>query len=1192
MKSFESITSDPDLLDYFSEFDPEEVDRGWSLFQSAAVSALFNAIPDEGSVKGIVKEHSRQFHCQLVSDELFGWEGNCTCPEETHCRHLIATVLTALHPTAKAIRHTPAATRSKAATKQSGTPATQPDPSLLMSRFLESQKHKPDRPALRFVQRVQDLFRRVHLNDGHLLLGDLQDLGFSFAGYAWGRLELWPAPPASDYELWLYIAWAVREANMDLPDFMEPLTDLSLIASRMVRWQREKEVLEWRKRLEAASGIDYSQKVATHIDLRIVIHPRHAQLQWRNKATEPFKDFKITHSKRLTMDAADSGLSPSLFKPEASVLWTCCQDPYGNHARCELKYDDVHSGRMLNRVLRMSSLADRIVTASGQPLTRSTEPLRYALQHLPNGEENYRLNLVRVEGSPAPEILLALPGTPPLYLTAEGLFEGPPIHPFGPSPHIDIPDAALETQAGVNLITGLGVELPTRLAERTRRVSTRVKVYCDIKSSHPIGSREQVQVRVISETPGQPSERYGAGGWVPERDHPRKKASVSKNESLFVIDRSARGHIPRLMESLEAKWDQYRNLWEVRLTKNFPDHFIPWLASVPPEIEVLLDPELASLRRSHVSGTVRLEVQESGVDWFNLQVVLDVADTELTPEEIKLLLNAKGQYIRLGKKGWRRLQFHLSPDEEEQMSRIGLDAREFNAEPQRLHALQLSDKSAARLLPPQEVERIHRRADEIKTRVAPQTPASIQAELRPYQIEGFHFLAYLSSNHFGGVLADDMGLGKTLQTLTWLAWLHAETAGGKNTPQLPSLVVCPKSVMDNWESEAKRFLPGLRVLRWKGDDADALESARREADLIVINYPQLRSLSPGITKLTWLATILDEAQYIKNPDSQTAQVARALQSEHRLALTGTPIENRLLDLWSILAYAMPGALGNRSQFMRSFGSSEDPFARRRLAARVRPFLLRRTKGQVARDLPDRTEEDLHCELEGPQKTLYRAELKRAQQLLLKVQTKQQLNESRFNILTSLLRLRQICCHPALVDGTLTDADSAKVLALIDMLEPLMEEGHKVLVFSQFVGMLEILRDTLKRRDWAHYYLAGDTEDRGALVNEFQNATGSAVFLISLKAGGFGLNLTAASYVVLFDPWWNPAVESQAIDRTHRIGQTSKVIAYRLLIKDTIEEKIRALQKTKAALADDVFGDESFAKSLTLEDLRYLLSGEG
>jgi SNF2 family DNA or RNA helicase len=626
------------------------------------------------------------------------------------------------------------------------------------------------------------------------------------------------------------------------------------------------------------------------------------------------------------------------------------------------------------------------------------------------------------------------------------------------------------------------------------------------------------------------------------------------------------------LEALGAKPANYLGEWSFRLNKKSVETFVSWLESLPPELEVRLDSELATLRDAPLCGNVSLEVQESAIDWFDLKVVLNVADTTLTPEELKLLLQAHGGYVRLGQKGWRRLKFNLTEEEDGHLARLGLDAREFDAEPQRFHALQLADDAAKRFLAPEQAEKIHRRVGELKTRVAPALPAGIQAEMRPYQTEGFHFLAYLVTNGFGGVLADDMGLGKTLQTLAWLAWLREASDPAPPPDRRCALVVCPKSVMDNWLAEAARFYPGLRVHRWQGEPVEELPAAREAADLIVMNYPQLRSLSPGVASVAWLAVVLDEAQYIKNPGSQTAQAARALNAGHRLALTGTPIENRLLDLWSIMAFSMPGALGNRAHFLRRFNAQDDPLARRRLAARVRPFLLRRTKAQVAKELPDRVEEDLLCEMEGEQQALYRAELKRARQLVLGLKSSQQLNEERFNILTSLLRLRQICCHPALVDPQLRQAESAKVL-----------------VFSQFVTMLGLLREVVEQRGWPHFYLAGETENRGKLVQDFQSAPGGATFLISLKAGGFGLNLTAASYVVLFDPWWNPAVENQAIDRTHRIGQTSKVMAYRLLMRDSVEQKIRALQKQKAALFEDVLGEERFSQSLTLDDLRFLFA---
>ena len=284
---------------------------------------------------------------------------------------------------------------------------------------------------------------------------------------------------------------------------------------------------------------------------------------------------------------------------------------------------------------------------------------------------------------------------------------------------------------------------------------------------------------------------------------------------------------------------------------------------------------------------------------------------------------------------------------------------------------------------------------------------------------------------------------------------------------------------------------------------------------------------------------------------------------------------------------MPGVLGNRSQFGKLYDSKKDPLARLRLSSRVRPFLIRRTKSQVAQDLPERIEDVIHCEIEGTQRKLYDAELKRAQQILLKAKTQKQLSELRFNFLTSLLRLRQICAHPRLHHKT-TRAESAKVSALMELLEPIMEEGAKVLVFSQFVELIKILEKELSKHKIKTWTLTGSTENRGDLVKDFQGAKEPGVFLISLKAGGSGLNLTAASYVVLFDPWWNPAVEAQAIDRTHRIGQTSKIIAYRLVVKNTIEEKIRSLQEEKQALVADVLGDEKFSQSLSLNDFQYLL----
>jgi SNF2 family DNA or RNA helicase len=363
-------------------------------------------------------------------------------------------------------------------------------------------------------------------------------------------------------------------------------------------------------------------------------------------------------------------------------------------------------------------------------------------------------------------------------------------------------------------------------------------------------------------------------------------------------------------------------------------------------------------------------------------------------------------------------------------------------------------------------------------------------------------------------------------------------------------------------------------------------------DLIVTNYALLRRDLEALKKFEFRAVILDEAQFIKNPAAQVSQSVKQLRSEHRLALTGTPLENRLLDLWSIMDFVQPNYLGNQEQFRQQYeptGAREDAeftqrLARRKLSAKLRPLMLRRLKRQVAQDLPDRIEERRDCELGEPQRKLYLAELRRSRERIQQTIREKGLARSKIHVLAALTRLRQICCHPALVGN---DSASGKTETLFELVEPLLQEGQKVLVFSQFVQMLLLLEAECKLRNMPTHMLTGETKNRGEVVETFQNDPNPCVFLLSLRAAGTGLNLTTASYVVLYDPWWNPAVEAQAIDRTHRIGQTNKVIAYRLLIKDTIEQKMRLLQHKKRELAEDVLGEDTFAKSLTLDDLRFL-----
>jgi SNF2 family DNA or RNA helicase len=447
----------------------------------------------------------------------------------------------------------------------------------------------------------------------------------------------------------------------------------------------------------------------------------------------------------------------------------------------------------------------------------------------------------------------------------------------------------------------------------------------------------------------------------------------------------------------------------------------------------------------------------------------------------------------------------------------------------------------------------------------------------------------------GGILADDMGLGKTLQTLSWLAWHKARNGHAHK----PALVICPASVLHNWRREAEKFVPHLKVLVLQsGAGRHTMRKLIPQHDIIVTNYALLRRDLEELNKFDFGVLVLDEAQFIKNPTAQVTQSVKQLKADHRVALTGTPLENRLLDLWSICDFIQPGYLGTQEHFHETYDPksgaeteeaiSLQRIARRRLSAKLRPLLLRRLKKQVAKDLPDRIEQRRDCELGEEHRKLYLAELRRSREQVMQAVKEKGLAKSKMHVLAALTRLRQICCHPQLVGS---DVASGKTETLFELLDTLVAEGQKVLVFSQFVQMLKILETDCAKRGIPTHLLTGETKQRQEVVNAFQADEHGGVFLLSLRAAGTGLNLTNASYVVLYDPWWNPAVEAQAIDRSHRIGQTRTVNAYRLIAPGTVEEKIWDLQQRKAQTIQDVLGEEGFARSLSQTDLEYLFSEE-
>lgn len=468
-------------------------------------------------------------------------------------------------------------------------------------------------------------------------------------------------------------------------------------------------------------------------------------------------------------------------------------------------------------------------------------------------------------------------------------------------------------------------------------------------------------------------------------------------------------------------------------------------------------------------------------------------------------------------------------------------------------------------------------------------------QLRPYQREGVNWLSFLDHSGYCGILADEMGLGKTVQALAWIQIRrNAFRLTGKVTP---AIVVCPTSLIHNWAREVERFAPDLTYTVITGNARQRLHEHIQDYDLVITSYALLRRDIDVYDSCCFSAVILDEAQHIKNRSTQNAVAAKRLKGLRRLVLTGTPIENSVNDLWSIMDFLMPGYLGTHTSFRIRFeqpitvGSLNADRALERLRLKMEPFMLRRLKITVAADLPEKVTRIADCPMLPAQRRLYRQLLARYHDNLSALVDEQGFERARFSVFSALLRLRQCCCHPALlknIDGA-AEAASGKMDLFFELLDEALDGGHRVLVFSQFVQMLHILRDALKKRDIPYAYLDGSTRDRMAQVDAFNNNPAIPVFLVSLKAGGSGLNLTGANVVIHYDPWWNPAVEDQATDRTHRIGQTRTVYSIKLVTENSIEQKVIELQRRKRVLISAAIGTAtSIEHALTWEDVRELL----
>jgi superfamily II DNA or RNA helicase len=677
--------------------------------------------------------------------------------------------------------------------------------------------------------------------------------------------------------------------------------------------------------------------------------------------------------------------------------------------------------------------------------------------------------------------------------------------------------------------------------------------------------------------------------------------------------------------------------------------------------QVIADGQL--VRRS--TGTT-LQVK-SGIDWFELNGTLNFEDESVELPEVLAAIRRGDQYVTLGDgtTGMLPAEWLAKFGPIAELAERGDDTEGLKFLPSQALLLDsLLESNAANQVGID--ERFAEWRENLRSfrGFAPQAaPPGFQGNLRTYQEAGLGWMHGLRELSLGGCLADDMGLGKTVQVLALLE-SRRQSMADKPDEHLPSLVVAPKSLVFNWAEEAQRFAPNLRVLRFTGNERVFVRDQLKQYDLVLTTYGTLRRDVPTLKEIQFDYAILDEAQAIKNASSQSAKSCRLIRARHRLAMTGTPIENHLGELWSLFEFINPGMLGMSSAFQRLAKSARvaaeaaaddigdsDPHGnspstmsetnaaandktrlrqiettadsthvhvndhenekadsrdnglasgqsagyaggsvRSTLAQALRPFILRRTKKQVLTELPERTEQTLFCEMDSKQRRLYDDLRSHYRMALLKTVKSRGMAKSKIHVLEALLRLRQVACHPALVDSQYAEVESAKLEALMEKLSEIIAEKHKALVFSQFTSLLALVRERLDREGYAYEYLDGQTSDRQARVERFQKDPEIPLFLISLKAGGQGLNLTSADYVFILDPWWNPAVEAQAVDRAYRMGQTRHVFAYRLICRDTIEEKILEMQAAKRAVADAILTeDNSVLRDLTAEDLERLLS---
>lgn len=665
---------------------------------------------------------------------------------------------------------------------------------------------------------------------------------------------------------------------------------------------------------------------------------------------------------------------------------------------------------------------------------------------------------------------------------------------------------------------------------------------------------------------------------------------ASKENYLFIVKRDAELEtaIRRLLHNHGLLYIQHH--WQIDPQYQVLD----WLRIMVPQlanqknIQVLGEDQLKRhrLKRGKPELSVKIDSQSG---WFNLSYQITLKGNSLKIPNIRELMLFNKKYVKIDE----NTHIYFGEDLSERLLNFldlighntagGSDKFSFASFPLVEALVRLADKAKI----DEGYKDWQSKYEDFSTIRSVQLSSEFNGTLRDYQRLGLDWLSFLQHFKLGGILADDMGLGKTIQVIALL--LNLKQANKKHGP---TLIVVPLTVLFNWENEIKRFAPSLKVLSYRGQKSEREEMTKNftENDIVLLSYGILLQDHLILGKIKWNYIILDESQKIKNPQTKTYQAVENLQADQRLCLTGTPVENSVMDLWSQFNFLNPGMLGDLKQFELRFGrNGHEGTERHDLLKRIiHPFVLRRKKEDVLSELPDRTDITQLVDMTENQQRIYQKWVQYYRDNVFQHIEQEGITRNKLKILEALTYLRQLACHPAIFDSSVDLMDSGKVQLLEEMLEEILQEGHKVLVFSQFVRFLGLAKNLLINKEWLYEYLDGSTRHREKIIRNFQENPSVKIFLISLKAGGLGLNLTAADYVIHLDPWWNPAVEQQATDRAHRIGQKNRVFVYKYIVKNSVEEKIMELQQTKRKLSEGLITSEkNLVKELTMEDLELI-----